>query len=424
MKKIIFTLLLIFVSLLSIPACADEIYDISIEMNIGKNETLVNGVITKIDENENVAPFIENDSTMVPLRFIAEGLGMVVKWEEDTESIILTGGEIEITLIIGKNSAEINGESIRILAPPVIREDRTFVPVRFVSEALQCSVDWNGDEKLVTIRREKETEIDISDEEVQKLFNDILNQKEFASYYVGYCDIPLFDNPENMFVGTARELFSFLRFSDFKENEYTKDEAEKTILDFLSENNSSDAVEDGGMSAFGIESLKKRLERGADYGSGSKEERLIAVYDEEALEKINLDLFGQALPKHENLAYHIGYNTFHLFNRVNLFYPYSEMIVYNVYYNEAGKKYLFTKYSDEILKLQPEENLESETKLVKATVHNGKLSLYIQHQTEFEEYSGGKSTYSGIYKNTYQKGENGYYWISSYGIEKNEKDNT
>ena len=63
------------------------------------------------------------------------------------------------------------------------------------------------------------------------------------------------------------------------------------------------------------------------------------------------------------------------------------------------------------------EKYDFDTKLIKATSHNGKVSLYIQHYTEFDEYSGERSNYKGVYKNTYKKDENGYYWISSYGMD-------
>ena len=49
-----------------------------------------------------------------------------------------------------------------------------------------------------------------------------------------------------------------------------------------------------------------------------------------------------------------------------------------------------------------EEKYDFDTKLIKATSHNGKISLYIQHYTEVDEYSGERSSYKGVYKNTYK----------------------
>ena len=77
-----------------------------------------------------------------------------------------------------------------------------------------------------------------------------------------------------MFSGTMRELFSFLAFSNYEEKEYTKEEAEDVIGEFLSRGDINQSL-----STYGIDSLKIQLEQGADYGVDSKEEILVAVYD-------------------------------------------------------------------------------------------------------------------------------------------------
>lgn len=412
MRKLVAAMFMFFVITLSMNVYADDTFDISIEMLIGQNESIVNGITTKIDENKQVVPFIDNGRTLVPLRFVSDNLELEIQWVEDTQSIILTKQDTEIILMIGKENASVNGNLYELDCCPIIKDARTFVPVRFIGEALQCEVSWEESTQKVLVRREKEFELDINNQEVQKLYQDVLNQKEFASYYGGYCDIALWDNPTNMFDGIMRELFSILTFEHFEEKQYTKDEAETIILDFLSVGDVSQSL-----STYGIDSLKDQLEQGANYGSDSNEEILVAVYDANVFDNICVDLFGESLPKHENIAYSVGYGSFHLFNRVNLFYPYSQTNLYNVYYNEEGNQYLFTKYAEQYTNSKDQEKLDSDTKLIKATMHNGKVSLYIQHYTEFDEYSGGKSTYKGVYKNTYRKGDNGYYWISSYGVD-------
>ena len=356
---------------------------------------------------------------------ISSGSGAyIAKAYNSPKKFVITDGALEI---LPADSKVATDNTINIYIPidymtggniyeldccPLIKDERTFVPVRFIGEALQCNVLWENDTQKVLVRREKEVELNINDDEVQKLFEDILNQREFASYYGGYCDITVWDNPQNMFSGTMRELFSFLRFEKFEEKQYTKDEAEKIILDFLSEGDTSHSL-----SSYGIDSLRVQLEQGANFGSNSNEEILVAVYDGKVIGDICKDLFGKSLPKHENLAYAIGYHSFHLFNRVNLFYPYAPANLYNVYYNAESNQYLFTKYAEKYMNYEDGEKYDFDTKLIKATSHNGKISLYIQHYTEFDEYSGERSSYKGVYKNTYKKDENGYYWISSYGMD-------
>lgn len=416
MKKIIVSFFMFFVITLYMNVHAEEIYDISIEMYIGQNESIVNGAITEIDENRQVVPFVENGITLVPLRFVADNLELDVQWIQEKQSVILISHDTVIILMIGEEKAYINGNLYKLDSCPVIKNERTFVPIRFIGEALQCDVSWEKDTQKALVRREKEVEVDINNDEVQKLFQDILNQKEFASYYGGYCDISLWDNPQNMFSGTMRELFSLLSFKHFEEKQYTKSEAETIILNFLSKGDISQSL-----SSYGIDNLKTQIEQGADFGSDSNEEILVGVYDGKVFDDVCIDLFGESLPKHENLAYAVGYHSFHLYNRVNLFYPYAQAYLYIVYYNEASNQYLFTKLPEKYINSADEEKLDSDTKLIKATMHNGKISLYIQHYTEFYEYSGGKSTYKGIYKNTYRKDDNGYYWISSYGMDEVEE---
>ena len=58
-----------------------------IELTIGSDEVLVNGVKTKID----VEPIIHKDRTMVPIRFIAEELGYEVKYDKKTQKVTIRG---------------------------------------------------------------------------------------------------------------------------------------------------------------------------------------------------------------------------------------------------------------------------------------------------------------------------------------------
>ncbi len=147
--------------------CAEEIYDISIEMYIGQNESIVNGTITEIDENKQVVPFIENGRTLVPLRFVADNIKLDIQWIQDTQSVILTNHDTEILLMIGKEEAYINGNLCKLDSCPVIKNERTFVPIRFIGEALQCDVSWENDTQKALVRREKEVEVDINNDEVQ-----------------------------------------------------------------------------------------------------------------------------------------------------------------------------------------------------------------------------------------------------------------
>ncbi len=111
-----------------------------IKMTIGDMNGYVNGVAKELD----AAPIIRQDRTMLPVRFVAENLGAEVAWDGATSTATLTCGDIEIKITIGATTATINGEEKPLDAPAFIENSRTYLPVRFVAEALGATGDWDG----------------------------------------------------------------------------------------------------------------------------------------------------------------------------------------------------------------------------------------------------------------------------------------
>lgn len=93
-----------------------------------------------------VAPVIRNDRTLVPIRVITEALGGQVAWNEAAKEVTLTVNGKEIKMTIGK-ALEKYGVA------PVIIDSRTFVPVRFVADELGATTAWNAETKTVTITK-------------------------------------------------------------------------------------------------------------------------------------------------------------------------------------------------------------------------------------------------------------------------------
>ena len=96
-------------------------------------------------------PIVENGRTLVPLRVIFEELGANVQWDDSTQSVTATKGNTTITLSIDDNTMYKNGQPITLDVPATLKNGRTLVPVRAVSEAFNCGVDWNGDTQTVII---------------------------------------------------------------------------------------------------------------------------------------------------------------------------------------------------------------------------------------------------------------------------------
>lgn len=108
-------------------------------------------VVNLKDLKTDVATYIKNDRTMVPMRAIFEALGAEVIWDDATKTAIAVKGDAQVKITIGENVLYKNGEAITLDAVAEITNDRTMVPVRAISEAFGAEVKWDNDKKAVEI---------------------------------------------------------------------------------------------------------------------------------------------------------------------------------------------------------------------------------------------------------------------------------
>lgn len=92
------------------------------------------------------APVIRNDRTLVPIRIVTETLGGKVDWNGVTKEVTLHIDGKEIKMTVGKTLEKYG-------VAPVIIDGRTFVPVRFVADELGATVAWDNATKTVTITK-------------------------------------------------------------------------------------------------------------------------------------------------------------------------------------------------------------------------------------------------------------------------------
>lgn len=104
----------------------------------------------KTVEND-VAPIIVKDRTMLPARFVAENLGAKVEWNAEKRQATITGNGVTIVLTIDSKTATVNGKAVTLDSPAFIRNDRTYTPVRFIAEALGAQVEWNATTRQAVI---------------------------------------------------------------------------------------------------------------------------------------------------------------------------------------------------------------------------------------------------------------------------------
>lgn len=120
--------------------------NIKISFVIGENKVSMND-----EEIEVTASYIVDDTTLVPLRVISEGLGADVNWDESENTITVEKDGNVISLQIGSTTATINGKAYTLPATAEIKDDTAMVPIRFISEALNANVVWDKDTMKVTV---------------------------------------------------------------------------------------------------------------------------------------------------------------------------------------------------------------------------------------------------------------------------------
>jgi hypothetical protein len=124
-----------------------------IKLKVGSNVMMVNTDPVALD----APPFIDQASgrTLVPLRAIAEAIGAEVAYEAKAQKVDIKKGDISLTLWIGKPNAIVNGKQVKIdpdkPLSPMIRNGRTFLPLRFVAESFQFKVDWEAATQTITM---------------------------------------------------------------------------------------------------------------------------------------------------------------------------------------------------------------------------------------------------------------------------------
>lgn len=104
--------------------------------------------------NMDVAPYIKNNRTMIPFRAIFEGLGAKVTYDfADERNKTVVGEKLDrkVILTIGKDKAIYCTHERNLDAPAELKNSRTFVPLRFVSESMGAKVDWDEQNRKVSI---------------------------------------------------------------------------------------------------------------------------------------------------------------------------------------------------------------------------------------------------------------------------------
>jgi len=104
-------------------------------------------------------PFIdENGRTLIPVRFVTEDLGATVEWNAQDREVYITKDGVNIMIRIGQEMILVNGRTKAMDTKAIIKEDRTYVPIRYVAEELGATVGWDASTRTVIITTVKDVE--------------------------------------------------------------------------------------------------------------------------------------------------------------------------------------------------------------------------------------------------------------------------
>ncbi len=150
MKKFrrIFVSFLLILCIISSSASATVV-----SLQIGNPAMTVNGVSAEIDPGQGTAPVIISGRTLVPVRAIIESLGGSVGWEQSSQTVTLNMNGDTIKLNINSYIAYLNNRAETLDVCPIIINDRTMLPIRFIAESFKLGVGWDDNTKTVTVTK-------------------------------------------------------------------------------------------------------------------------------------------------------------------------------------------------------------------------------------------------------------------------------
>ncbi|OEF99760.1 hypothetical protein BHF71_00875 [Vulcanibacillus modesticaldus] len=126
---------------------AKKLIELYKKLNKKRLTAYVNGKEPVFD----VPPQILNGRTLVPFRAISETLGAEVTYDPTTKTVSIKKGDITISFVISDNKAKVNGRIVQLDVPAMVVNNRTVVPLRFLSESLGADVQYDPATNLIFI---------------------------------------------------------------------------------------------------------------------------------------------------------------------------------------------------------------------------------------------------------------------------------
>lgn len=155
-----------------------------VDQKKGKKDKSVSVFVKGKDVKFDVPPVIKGGRTLIPVRAVTNALGAQVDWDNETKTITVTkavyssvygASTTVIEINLDSDIVLVNGEEVKIDVPAQLVNNRTMVPIRFIAQVLNQSVEWDPELESVIIENEEDDEADV--ETQLKAFSKQLKQK-------------------------------------------------------------------------------------------------------------------------------------------------------------------------------------------------------------------------------------------------------
>lgn len=133
----------------------------------------VENIITKRDLKFDTPPVIKQGRTLIPVRAITEGFGAEVKWEPEERKVTVSKGDIEIVFQLDDTTVLVNGEEKDIDVSAQLMNNRTIVPLRFIVENLGLKIDYDEDAEIIEIDEEEAEDEDTASDTDEVIVEDM-----------------------------------------------------------------------------------------------------------------------------------------------------------------------------------------------------------------------------------------------------------
>ncbi|NLW92118.1 MAG: copper amine oxidase N-terminal domain-containing protein [Syntrophomonadaceae bacterium] len=122
-------------------------------LKIGSSKMTTGSGQQDIDPGYATAPVVKNGTTFVPIRAIVELWGGNISWDKTAQTISISLNNNTVVLTIDSTTATVNGTTVTLIGAPYVSDTgRTMVPIRFLAESLDLTVNWDQNTKSIDIK--------------------------------------------------------------------------------------------------------------------------------------------------------------------------------------------------------------------------------------------------------------------------------